>query len=186
MFLFLSTINCAILTYYKQNNLKITDYKFSKFQVCLQCPRAVRQRGPARARPPQDHFAPNLRQVPGTSRLHPQADQQHLSALRLRNREVQRHRRTARDPWQHYQRLCHTPQRGAQAVPSAGAHTLAQDALSADVPPAAGLLCGPVSGEGPHADGGRSGRAAALLAEDVQLQGGLLIYGLRDEDVTIL
>lgn len=74
---------------------------------CLYCAavRLVRLGGSPRARLPEDGAAPHLRQVPRPARLHPETDQQHISAVRLRDRALQRRRRAVRNTWKVSQNL---------------------------------------------------------------------------------
>ena len=75
-------------------------------------------------------------------------------------------------PLQHHQWLRPATQRGAQAVSAAGPDPLAQGQDTQHVPPTAGLLRGPVSGEGPRTDRVCSPWTAQVLAQSPQSQGG--------------
>ena len=68
---------------------------------------------------PQNDKPSDLRQICGSPSVCPQADQQYLLHVHLRDGKTQRNSRAARSAGQHNQWFCNSTERGAQDVPDA-------------------------------------------------------------------
>ncbi|KAI0563921.1 hypothetical protein FGB62_32g143 [Gracilaria domingensis] len=126
----------------------------------------------ARARLPQDHPAPHLRQDDGAARGDPARHHQRVPPRGVRERALPRRGRAAGDPGLHHQRLCGAAQGGAQAAAAQGAAAAAPAGQHAGVPRAAVLLRDAVCGEGAGAVLRDCELCAQALAGDALAQGG--------------